>query len=398
MKPLEGIRILDLSAVISGPFSTALLADQGAEVIKVETPGGDLARRVGPAKEDMSAAFISCNRGKRSIVLDLKKEAACEVLRDLIRKADALVENFRPGALQRLGFSQEVLDALNPNLVTVSITGYGQDGPYAEGRVYDAVIQAVSGMCASHRERGSNEPMLTATLLVDKLTGLTASQAITAGLLARMRTGKGLRVEVSMLDAALAFQWLDGMYNHSFMDEPPEAMPRVGATMRPYKTRNGYVAIMSPQQDEFVAMCKGFGAPEVAQDPRFASQQSRGRHGPQIREIFEPLAAQQDTDECVARMRATGTPIGKVNEHDDVLVDPQVVHNGSVIAVEHEGIGRVRVARSAARFPGDHPPRIQPAPRLAEHTREVLEELGYGEERIRQLIDTGAAQLRSDSA
>ncbi|MFN5509807.1 MAG: CaiB/BaiF CoA transferase family protein [Burkholderiales bacterium] len=397
MKPLEGIRILDLSAVISGPFSTAMLADQGAEVIKVEAPEGDLARRVGPAKQEMSAAFISCNRGKRSIVLDLKKESAREVLRDLVRKADALVENFRPGAMQRLGFGQDVLDALNPNLVTVSITGYGQDGPYAEGRVYDAVIQAVSGMCASHRERGSNEPMLTATLLVDKLTGLTASQAITAGLLARMRTGKGLRIEVSMLDAALAFQWLDGMYNHSFMDDPPEPMPRVGATMRPYKTRNGYVAIMSPQQDEFVAMCKGFGAPEVAQDPRFATQQSRGRHGPQIREIFEPLAAEQDTDECVARMRAAGTPIGKVNEHDDVLSDPQVVHNGSVLTLDQGEIGRVRVARSAARFPQDHPPQLNPAPRLGQHTLEVLRELGYDDERIRTLIEAGAAKPRSDT-
>lgn len=393
MKPLEGIRILDLSAVISGPFSTALLADQGAQVIKVETPGGDLARRIGPAKQDLSATFVSCNRGKRSIVLDLKKEAAREVLRDLIRQSDALVENFRPGAMQRLGFGQDVLDALNPDLVTVSITGFGQDGPYAEGRVYDAVIQAVSGMCASHRERGTNEPGLTATLVVDKLTGLTASQAITAGLLARMRTGKGLRVEVSMLDAALSFQWLDAMYNHSFMDDPPDPMPRVGATTRPYKTRDGYVAIMSPQQDEFVAMCKGFGAPEVANDPRFATQQSRGRHGPQIREIFEPLAAQQDTDECVARMRAAGTPIGKVNEHDDVLVDPQVVHNGSIIALDHGEIGRVRVARSAARFPGDSPLQLSPAPRLGEHTREVLEGLGYDETRIQALLEAGAAQL-----
>jgi len=397
MKPLEGIRILDLSAVISGPFSTALLADQGARVTKVETPGGDLARRIGPAKQDLSATFVSCNRGKRSIVLDLKKEAAREVLRDLIRQSDALVENFRPGAMQRLGFGQDVLDALNPNLVTVSITGFGQDGPYAEGRVYDAVIQAVSGMCASHRERGTNEPGLTATLVVDKLTGLTASQAITAGLLARMRTGKGLRVEVSMLDAALSFQWLDGMYNHSFMDDPPDPMPRVGATTRPYKTRNGYVAIMSPQQDEFVAMCKGFGAPEVANDPRFATQQSRGRHGPQIREIFEPLAAQQDTDECVARMRAAGTPIGKVNEHDDVLVDPQVVHNGSIIALDHGEIGRVRVARGAARFPGDSPLQLSPAPRLGEHTREVLEELGYDEARIQALVKAGAAQLRTEA-
>jgi crotonobetainyl-CoA:carnitine CoA-transferase CaiB-like acyl-CoA transferase len=394
VKPLEGIRILDLSAVISGPVSTAILADQGAEVIKVETPEGDLARKIGPAKGEMSAAFITCNRGKRSIVLDLKKEAAREVLSELVRRADALIENFRPGALKRLGFGQEVLDALNPQLVTVSITGFGQDGPYSEGRVYDAVIQAVSGMCASHRERGSNEPMLTSTLLCDKLTGLTAAQAITAGLLAKARTGKGTRIEVSMLDAALAFQWPDGMYNHTFMDDAPTGFPRVGATMRPYKTRDGYVTIMSPQQDEFEAMCRGFGAPEIIQDPRFATTPSRARHAPELRAIFEPLAAQQHTDECVVRMRAAGTPIGKVNEHDQVLTDAQVVHNGTVVEVDHGALGRVRLARSAARFPGDHPPRLPRAPWLGEHTHEVLSELGFDEQRIAALQAQGAIRVR----
>jgi crotonobetainyl-CoA:carnitine CoA-transferase CaiB-like acyl-CoA transferase len=393
MKPLEGIRVLDLSAVVSGPIATAIMADQGAEVIKVETPGGDLSRRIGPAKGQMSATFIAANRGKRSIVLDLKQPAAREVLTDLIRRADVLVENFRPGAMDRLGFSAQTLADLNPMLVNLSITGFGQTGPYAEGRVYDAVIQAVSGMCASHRERETQDPALVSTLLCDKLTGLTAAQAVTAALLARSRTGKGGRVEVSMLDAALAFQWPDAMYNHLFMDSPPERFPRVGMTMRPYKTRDGFVAIMAPQQDEFESMCEGFGDPSIAEDPRFATTPMRARHGPELRAIFEPLAAQQDTDECVARMRAAGTPIGRVNEHDDVLTDPQVLHNDSIVEVDHGELGRVRLLRGAARFKGGEAHVPQPAPWLGEHGRQVLEELGYDSARIESLTAGGAVHL-----
>jgi crotonobetainyl-CoA:carnitine CoA-transferase CaiB-like acyl-CoA transferase len=394
MKPLEGIRVLDLSAVISGPTGTAALADQGADVIKVEPPGGDLSRRIGPAKGEMSATYITCNRGKRSIVLDLKRPEAREVVRDLVKWADVLVENFRPGAMDRLGLGWDALSAVNPKLIYTSITGFGPDGPYADGRVYDAVIQAVSGMCASHRERETNDPMLTATLVCDKLTGLTASQAITAALLGRMRTGQGTRVEISMLDAALAFQWCDAMYNHVFMDEHPTPFPRYGATTRPYKTRDGFVTIMAPQQDEFVAMCEGFGDPSIAQDPRFASTPMRSRHGPQLRELFEPLAAQQNTDECVARMRAAGTPIGKVNEHDEVIVDPQVLHNQALAIIDHGELGRVRLARTPARFGGGPRPTPAPAPHLGEHSREILAALGYDAARIAGLLEKGAVHAR----
>jgi len=393
MKPFEGIRVLDLSAVISGPMAASILADQGADVIKVESPGGDLSRRIGPAKGDMSAVFISINRGKRSILLDLKQAEARAVLRDLIIKADVLIENFRPGAMQRLGFGADEVAAINPSLIYLSISGFGQTGPYADGRVYDAVIQAVSGMCASHRERGSLDPTLTSTLVVDKLTALTAAQAVTAALLARSRDGKGGRVEVSMLDAALAFQWPDAMYNHTFIDEPPAAFPPVGRTTRPYKTRDGFVAIMAPQQDEFEAMCEGFGDPSIAQDPRFATTPMRARHGPELRAIFEPLAAQQDTDECVARMRAAGTPIGKVNEHDDVLLDPQVIHNESIAVVDHGDLGRVRLARNPVRFPGDQTRSPTPAPKNGEHGREILAELGYDAQRIESLIQSRAVRV-----
>ncbi len=383
--PLSGIRILDLSAVYSGPMAAALLADQGAEVIKVESPGGDICRRIGPAKGDLSATFVAMNRGKRSIVLDLKSDDGRAVLRDLILRADVLMENFRPGVLAKLGFDRDALLGLNPRLIYLSITGFGQDGPYTEARVYDAVIQAVSGMCASHLEKPGGEPGLVATTICDKLTSMTAAQAVTAALVARARDGKGRVVELSMLDTALAFNWPDAMYNHAWLDDPPAAFPEVGATLRPYKTRDGYLTTMTPQQDEFDALCRGLGAPELSQDPRFSSVQVRSRHAKEIRAALEPLFAAKDTDTLVAALLAADAPVGKVNRKPEVITDPQVVHNKALVEIDHGELGRVRVARAAARFGGTDLPVPQPAAHLGEHGEQILRELGYDEERIARL-------------
>lgn len=383
--PLAGIRVLDLSAVYSGPMAAAMLADQGADVIKVESPGGDICRRIGPAKGDISATFVAMNRGKRSIVLDLKSADGRAVLSDLIVRTDVLMENFRPGVLAKLGFDRDRLEELNPRLIYLSITGFGQDGPYTDARVYDAVIQAVSGMCASHLEKPGGEPGLVATTLCDKLTSLTAAQAVTAALLARERDGHGRVVELSMLDAALAFQWPDAMYNHMWLDEPPAAFPEVGGTLRPYKTRDGYVTTMTPQQDEFDALCAGLGAPELAQDPRFTSVQVRSRHAREIREALEPLFAQHETDALVAQLHAADAPVGKVNRKPEVVSDAQVVHNRTLIEIDQGKLGRVRVARAAARFGGADLPVPGPAAHLGEHGEAVLRELGYDDDRIAAL-------------
>jgi len=291
-QPLTGVRVLDLSAVLSGPLATALLADQGADVIKVEPPGGDQSRRIGPAKGDLSAMFITANRGKRSIVLDLKRKDHLAVLRDLAGRADVLVENFRPGAMARLSLDAATLCAAHPRLIYASITGFGPSGPYAGGRVYDAVIQAVSGMSASHPSQATGEPTLLATTVCDKLTGLTAAQAICAALYARERTGQGTHLQLAMLDAALAFQWPDAMNNHLFVTDPPAAFPEFGIHQRPYRTRNGHVAAMTPQPDEFVALCKGLGHPELAADPRFADSNVRRRHVAELLPLLDALAAE----------------------------------------------------------------------------------------------------------
>ena len=387
--PLAGIRIVDLSNVFSGPMATALLADQGALVIKVEAPEGDTSRLVGPAKGDLSAAFITVNRGKRSIALDLKRPEARTILAALVREADVLVSNFRPGVLERLGLDRAHLQALNPTLVQLSITGFGPDGPRADDRAYDAVIQAVAGVSASHRDKHTGLPGLLSSTVCDKLTALTAAQALTAALFARTRDGQGRHVEVSMLDATLAFQWIDAMYNHVFLDDAPQGFPEMGGTLKPYATADGMVAVMMPQQAEFRALCRALGRPDIAEDARFSTPQARSRHPAELRAILEPLMARQPTTTLETASRVEGAPVGRVNERHEVLVDPQVVHNQALVELDHGAVGRVRLARAAARFDGVALRPTTSAPHLGEHGREVLRELGFDDSQVAQWISSG---------
>ncbi len=370
-------------------MATALLADQGAAVIKVESPEGDTSRRVGPAKGDLSAAFITVNRGKRSIALDLKHPEARTILTALVRQTDVLVSNFRPGVLERLGLDRAHLQTLNPTLVQLSITGFGPDGPRADDRAYDAVIQAVAGVSASHRDKHTGLPGLLSSTVCDKLTALTAAQALTAALFARERDGQGRHVEVSMLDATLAFQWVDAMYNQVFLDDAPVGFPEMGITLKPYATADGMVAVMMPQQAEFVALCHALGRPDVAQDARFSSPQARSRHPAELRATLEPLMALQSTAALEAAGRTHGAPVGRVNERQEVLVDPQVVHNQVLVEIDHGSVGRVRLARAAARFDGAAIRPAAAAPHLGEHGRAVLRELGFDDALVAQWIACG---------
>ena len=390
--PYTGLRIIDLSAVVSGPMATGILADQGADVIKVETPKGDLTRVIGPAKGDVSALFANINRGKRSIVLDLKHADGAQVLRELIAQADVLVENFRPGALARLGFSYEAMAGLNPRLVYLSISGFGQTGPYANYRVYDPVIQAVSGFADAHPHAQTGEPQLLQTLMCDKVTALTAAQAIGAALHARSQTGLGQKIELSMLDAALSFLWPEALYNHSFLDGDVAAMPEFGANQKLWRARDGWFAMITPQNDEFAAMCRALGMPELIGDPRFVSIPMRRVHQPELRALIEPLIAEQGLDDLVARLGAAGVPVGRVNRKQELAADPQVLANAALHQTRQPGVGTLRLPRAAAHFPAVATGTAPQAPHLGEHTLAVLRELGRSDAQIAALLASGAAQ------
>ena len=390
--PLSGVRILDLSAVVSGPMATGILADQGAEVIKVETQGGDLTRRVGPIQGDMTTLFATINRGKRSIVLDLKQEAARAILRELAEQADVLVENFRPGAMQRLGFGYEQVKAFNPRIVYLSISGFGQSGPYAGYRVYDPVIQAVSGFADAHPDPDTQEPKLLQTLMCDKITALTAAQAITAALHGRQATGEGSRIELSMLDAGLSFLWPEALYNHSFLDNPPTPVPEFGARQKLWRCKDGWFAMIAPQDEEFAGICRVFGKTELLQDPRFANMMLRRDNIDAWRAVLEPIAAQQLVRPFVERLAAEGVPVGQVNLKADLAHDPQIQHNQSLMESDYPGLGRVRAPRAAARFNQQAADPNRLAPHLGEHTRAILTELGRSEASIEALYAAGVVR------
>ena len=388
--PFAGLKVVDLSAVVSGPMATGLLADQGADVIKVETVKGDLTRVIGPAKGDISALFTSINRGKRSIVLDLKHPKGADVLRELLANADVLVENFRPGALARLGFSYEAVAANNPGLIYLSISGFGQTGPYSGYRVYDPVIQAVSGFSDAHPQSETGEPQLLQTLMCDKITALTAAQALSAALYARSQTGHGQKIELSMLDAALSFLWPEALYNHSFLDGDVAPTVEFGASQKLWRARDGWFAMITPQDDEFAAMCNTLGAPDLIHDERFASIPARRNHQHEMRAQIEPLIATQDVATLVARLGAAGVPVGRVNYKRELAHDPQIIINQSVQVTYQRDLGRMRTARAAARFPAVTPSAPLDAPHLGEHTQSILRELGHPQAQIEALLECGA--------
>ena len=249
-------------------------------------------------------------------------------------------------------------------------------------------------MAASHPNQTTGAPTLLATTICDKLSALTAAQAICAALYARERSGRGTTVDLSMLDAALAFQWPDAMNNLTFVTDPPAKFPEFGISQRPYRTANGYVAAMTPQPDEFTNFCKGLGRPDLATDPRFATANARRHNMTELVPLIESLAGTHDTDELVAALRDAGVPIGRVNDRHEVLTDPQVLHSGSVVEIENGDVGTVRIAKAAAHFGAQPAPMPTAAPRIGAHGREVLQGLGYGERRIDQLLSplpTGGA-------
>jgi crotonobetainyl-CoA:carnitine CoA-transferase CaiB-like acyl-CoA transferase len=378
--PLAGVRIVDCSAVISGPLATTLLADQGADVIKVEPPlAGDVLRAVGSSRGGMSGLFHVANRGKRSIALNLAAEEGCEILRELAARADVFVQNFRPGVVERMGIGYEDLRRRRPDLVYVSISGFGRSGPYASQRVYDNVIQAFSGMAAVQREGGDPRPLRQ--LACDKITALTAAQAISAALVARALGRGGRHVELSMLDASIAFLWPDAGADHTLLGEGVARQPTIGSRYSLVRLADGWASITVLTDAEFRGFCRAAGRPEVAEDPRFQTLAARLANLPALAQLLTgdiaEAMAQLSREEALARFGAEDVPCGVVRELDELHADPQVAGNGTFVEREHPICGRLREPRPPVRFGGPLEP-AAPAPALGEHTDAILGEIGAG--------------------
>lgn len=390
MEPLSGVRIVEVTTNASGPMATGVLADQGADVIRLETIGaGDPSRHVGGSRGGVTAYSAYMNRNKRSMAVDLKNPALRAPLLRLIRTADVFVQNSRPGALDRHGFGFEVLHAEHPDLIYVSISGFGATGPAAHQRVYDPVVQCVSGFAAA--QGAGSTPDLVKTIASDKVSALTASQAITASLLARERgLVRGHHVELSMLEASLAFLWPEVYWNHSFVGEGFQAKPLIAEFYRVLPTLDGHVTMIVVGDEEFAGACRALENPELRADPRFQTLSDRFARYTELFVEFEKGACRLSCADVVARMDREGVPCAKVNSLDEVLADPRVTSRGSVIEYDHPQAGRLRQARPPAIFDGVPGSVRRPAPALGEHTDELLQSVGCSDAEIASLRAQGA--------
>ena len=381
---LEGIRIIDLTTIYSGPICTSILGDQGADVIKVESPEGDWIRSIpNIARNGVNGAFAMMNRNKRSVMIDLSTDEGKDLLRSLIKDADVLVENYRPGVMDRLGFGYDVLEALNPKLVYASINGVGAVGPYANRRIYDAIIQAISGMGALQANPKESRPILVNTLICDKLTSWAAAQAITAALVARGRTGSGQKVDVAMLDTALFFLWSDSLLNYTFVgDDVPYSEP-LSHEVFIRQTKDGYICTMPVQLDEWLGIFKSLDLPNLMEDPAFHT--AEGIDNEKLSARLSEAILTFETDELAARMEANQVPFAKINAREDVISDPQVQAMESLWEFDHMWAGPMRQARPPARFSATPSEIFRDSPEHGQHTAEVLEEIGLDKEAIRAL-------------
>jgi crotonobetainyl-CoA:carnitine CoA-transferase CaiB-like acyl-CoA transferase len=390
--PLHGFRILDLTTMLSGPWATMILADQGADVIKVEVPAkGDHVRSLGNQRGGMSAMFLNINRNKRSVALDLKHPRGRQALLALARGADALVQNFRPGVVERLGIGEAEVRAVAPDIVYVSISGFGERGPWVGKPVYDPIIQAVSGLTTVQAGSDTERPRLVRTVLPDKVSAITAAQAITAALLARQRTGRGQHVRMSMLDAVVAFLWASDMGAQTYPDRPVTNQEAASFIDLIYETKDGYMTVAVMSNKEWEGLARALGHPEWLADPRFATPAARDQHVNERLEMTQAVLRERTTAEWMAVLEANDVPCAPALTRSEMLRHPQIVESGTLIETDHHTAGRLRQARPPARFEGTPATIRRGAPVLGEHTDEVLREAGLTPGEIAELRAAGVA-------
>jgi len=384
---LSGVRVIDMTAVYSGPMAASILGDQGADVVKVEPPRGDMQR--GPmriSRNGLDAQFATLNRNKRSIVIDLSKEAGKSVLHRFVASADILMENYRPGVMERLGLAYESLSELNPRLIYASINGVGSTGPYAGRRVYDAVIQAISGIASLQADPTTGEPSLVNTLICDKVTAMTAAQAICSALYAREQTGAGQRVDVSMLDSALFFLWPDAMAQSQFVGDDVDLLPLRRRPSKVKKTADGYIATMPVQTREWEGVFRALELTEVLSEEEQAVRTGVGPM-PHVMQQIDGAYGRFTTDELCDRLERHQVPFAKINRREEVVDDPQVKAMQAVIEFEHPVGGEMRQARPPGRFSDTPAGLFRHTPGLGEHTDELLGEIGFSPDEIARLRD-----------
>ncbi|MBP1296390.1 CaiB/BaiF CoA transferase family protein [Bradyrhizobium elkanii] len=394
--PLNGVRVLDLTGVVSGPFATMFLADQGADVLKIEPIGGDITRRSRATIDqagEFSALFISSNRGKRSLSVDVKSDAGRDILARLVAQADVLVQNFRPGTMERLGLGVDDLRKRHPRLIYVSISGVGDHGPYVKKRVYDPIVQGLSGFADIQSQPVTNRPQMIRTIVCDKTTAVMTAQAVAAALYAREKSGQGDHIHVAMLDVMISYLWPEGMMQYTVVGKEQTATDPNDRPDLVFKTLDGFLTCGTISDSEWQGFCKASGDQELVKDERFATPTARSLNATARINKMQEYIGQRTTAEWLARLDAADVPCAPILRRSEIIENEQVVARGIITEFDQPGVGRVRQPKPAAQFALNQSAIGGPAPRIGEHSREVLSELGYSDAEIERMIADKAVRV-----
>ena len=379
---LSGVRVLDLATMVAGPVATMMLADQGADVIKVESPSGDLMRHFSSGRNGLGATFLCCNRNKRSLAVDLKSADGLAIVKKLITTAAAFVHNFRPGIAERMGLGEAAVREIRKDIIYVSITGFGETGPYAGQRAYDPVIQALSGLADIQRERDTGRPRMVRTIIADYTTALTAAQAITAALFARERTGQGQHVRLSMLDTMISYLWPEAMPSMTFVGNETDPSDGEMGPDLVFTTQDRYITAAALSDDEWAGICHALRREDLIDDSRFKTARDRAVNAVERRTITSSELEKWRASEILPRLLANDVPSAPVLSRFELLQESQVRENHILEVFESEKLGKVRMPRPAARFDRTPAEIRTMAPFLGADNAAILDELGYGADEI----------------
>jgi len=363
-----------------------ILADQGADVIKIESPAGDHMRRVGTKHKGMTSSFLTCNRGKRSMCVDVKQSKGLALVLELVKSADVLVQNFRPGVIERMGLGEDRVRELKPDIIYLSISGFGKNGPHAHQRVYDPVIQALSGLADVQRDQKTGVPRMVRTIICDKTTALTAAHAITTALFYREKTGEGQTMDLAMLDTMVGFLWPETMGSLSFVGKEQDPAHSQKSPDLVFKTADGYITAGANSDSEWEGMCNALNRPDLICDPRFKTAQARSENIAQRRQIVSDEISSWVSEKILERFDLGGVASAPILTRIELINNPQIVDNNILTIIKDEILGDVRVPRPPVQHSGQPTYVRKLAPFQGADNRALMLELGYKEPEINQYV------------